>query len=75
MKRVQLSSAAIAAVTYDDRQKTLAVEFRDGDIYRYAHVPKFVYEELLRAESAGAFWNYVKKNYEFTSVEVADRER
>ena len=68
MKRVQLSSSAIAAVTYDKRQKTLEVEFRDGDIYRYTHVPQFVYQELLRAESAGAFWNHVKDNYEFTRL-------
>jgi len=75
MKRVRLSSSAIAAVTYDERQKTLVVEFREGDIYRYAHVPKFVYEELLRAESAGAFWNHIKDNYEFTRLGVAERER
>jgi hypothetical protein len=74
MKRVRLNSSAIAAVTYDERQKTLAVEFRDGDIYLYVHVPKFVYDELLKAESAGAFWNHVKDNYEFTCVGVADRK-
>jgi hypothetical protein len=72
MKRIPLSSSAIAAVTYDERQKTLEVEFRDGDIYRYAHVPEFVYRTLLKAESAGAFWNQVKDNYEFTLVRRAD---
>ena len=75
MKRIRLSSSAIAAVTYDERRKTLTVEFRAGNIYRYAHVPKFVYEELLRAESAGGFWNQVKDNYEFTCVREADRDR
>jgi hypothetical protein len=74
MKRVSLSSSAIAAVTYDGRQKTLEVEFRDGDIYRYTYVPKFIYEELLTAESAGAVWNRVKGNYKFTCVGVAQRE-
>ena len=68
MKRVRLSSSAIAAVTYDETQKTLEVEFREGDTYRYAHVPQFVYQELLRAHSAGTFWNRVKENYEFTRV-------
>jgi hypothetical protein len=75
MKRVRLSSSAIEAVTYDERRKTLTVEFRAGDIYRYACVPEFVYEELLRAESAGRFWNQVKDNYEFTCVREKDRER
>ena len=75
MKRVRLNSSAIAAVTYDEGQKTLEIEFREGNIYRYAHVPKFVYEELLKASSAGVFWNHFKDNYEFTCVAVADRER
>lgn len=74
MKRIRLSSAAIAAVTYDESQKILEVEFREGNIYRYAHVPKFVYEELLKAPSAGAFWNHVKDNYEFTCVNPVDHE-
>jgi hypothetical protein len=69
VKRVRLGSAAIAAVSYDEKKRTLDVEFRDGDIYRYAHVPKFVYRELLKAESAGTFWNQVKDNYEFVKVD------
>jgi hypothetical protein len=68
MKRVRLGSAAIAAVTYDERRHVLEVEFRDGDIYRYAHVPEFVYEALLKADSAGTFWNRIKNNYEFRRV-------
>jgi len=72
MKRVRLGSAAIAAVIYDEGRQALELEFRDGDIYRYAHVPKFVYEALLRAESAGAFWNRIKGNYEFKLVRSSD---
>jgi hypothetical protein len=75
MKRVRLNSSAIAAVTYNEGQKTLEIEFREGNIYRYMHVPKFVYQELLKASSAGVFWNQVKDNYEFTCVDVADREQ
>jgi hypothetical protein len=75
MKRVRLGSAAIAAVKYDEEKRTLEVEFRDGDIYRYAHVPEFVYRELLKAESAGTFWNRVKDNYEFTPLDEANRKR
>jgi KTSC domain len=57
---VRLSSAAIAAVRYNKRKRILEVEFRGGDTYRYVHVPDFVYHELLKAESAGAFWNAIK---------------
>ena len=75
MKRVRLGSAAIAAVSYNEEKRTLDVEFRDGDIYRYTHVPGFVYRELLNSESAGAFWNKIKDNYKFTRVKGADRKR
>jgi len=75
VKRVRLGSAAIAAVTYDEKKRTLEVEFREGDTYRYGHVPEFVYRELLKAESAGAFWNQVKDNYEFTRVDIGNRKR
>ena len=68
MKRVRLNSSAIAAVTYDERHQALDVEFRDGDVYRYAHVPEFVYQGLLEAVSAGAFWNAIKDNYKFSLV-------
>jgi hypothetical protein len=65
MKRVPLDSSAIAAVTYEEQNRTLDVEFRQGETYRYFHVPEFVYQELLKAESAGAFWNSGKNQYEF----------
>jgi hypothetical protein len=55
MKAVRLGSAAIAAVRYDEKRRTLAVEFRGGDTYRYVHVPEFVYREVLKAGSAGVF--------------------
>ena len=69
VKRVRLGSAAIAAMSYDEKERTLEVEFRDGETYRYAYVPEFVYREFLKAESAGAFWNRVKDNYDFVKVD------
>ncbi|HEY1769575.1 MAG TPA: KTSC domain-containing protein [Chthoniobacterales bacterium] len=62
-KRVTLDSSAIAAVTYDSERFTLDVQFREGEAYRYFAVPQFVFEALLAAGSAGAFWNRVKDNY------------
>ena len=75
MKRVKLESSAISSVRYDARKRTLEVDFRNGDGYRYFHVPEFVYRELLAAESAGAFWNQVKANYEFICLERKDNGR
>ena len=69
MKRVRLGSSAIASIVYDEKKRTLDVEFRDGDTYRYMHVPEFVYRELLKAESAGVFWNSIKDQFEYVKLE------
>jgi KTSC domain len=68
VQSVKLDSAAIAAVRYDEKRRTLDVEFRDGDVYRYSHVPEFVYRGLLRAESAGAFWNAIKDQFDYKKL-------
>ena len=68
MQSVKLDSEAIAAVRYDEKRRALDVEFRDGDIYRYSHVPEFVYRELLKAKSAGAFWNAIKDQFEYEKL-------
>jgi len=69
MRRVRLGSSAITAVKYDAENRTLDIEFREGHSYRYMHVPEFVYRELLKAESAGAFWNAIKNHFEYEKVE------
>jgi hypothetical protein len=67
-KKVRLSSAAIASVRYDENERTLDVQFREGDAYRYLHVPEFVYRELLKAESAGRFWNAIKDQFDYEKL-------
>jgi hypothetical protein len=67
--RVILDSSAIEAVTYDETKRTLDVEFRAGHSYRYMHVPEFVYRELLNAESAGAFWNAIKDQFQYEKLD------
>ena len=67
--KVNLGSAAVAAVRYDEKKQMLDVEFREGDTYRYAHAPEFVYRELLKGESAGGFWNAIKDRFEYVKVD------
>jgi hypothetical protein len=69
MKWVRLGSAAIAAVRYDEKKRSLDVEFREGDTYRYVHVPEFVFRELLKAESAGVFWNSIKDQFDYVKLD------
>ena len=69
MRRVRLGSSAITAVKYDAENRTLDIEFREGHSYRYMHVSEFVYRELLNAESAGAFWNAIKDQFEYVKLD------
>ncbi|MEY2492237.1 MAG: hypothetical protein QOH24_1188 [Verrucomicrobiota bacterium] len=67
--RVSLGSAPIRAVTYDRKRKTLDVDFRGGGKYRYFKVPLSVYRALLKAESAGAFWNEAKEDFAYAKLD------
>jgi len=69
MKRVRLGSTAIATVTYDEEMRSVDVEFRGGDTYRYFNVSKSIYRELLKAESAGTYWNEVKDKFTYVKLD------
>jgi hypothetical protein len=69
VKWTRLESAAIAPVRYDQRKQTLDVEFRGGDANCYTRVPGFVYRELLKSESAGAFWTAIKDQFEYEKLD------
>jgi hypothetical protein len=69
MLRQVVSSASVLSVGYDDTTETLEVEFWQGEVYRYTGVPRTVYDDLLRAESIGDFFNvHVRDAY--TSARV-----
>jgi hypothetical protein len=61
MKRDRVSSASIASVGYDEAQHVLELEFHNGKVYRYLHVPAAVHRLLLQAPSIGEFVNTVVK--------------
>jgi lysyl-tRNA synthetase, class II len=58
LARVTVDSSLMANMEYDDRRATLQVEFRDGSIYQYLDVPIQTYQDLLQAESKGAYFNH-----------------
>jgi len=33
------------------------------------HVQEFIYRELLKAESAGAFWNTIKDQFDYVKLD------
>lgn len=57
MQRTRVDSSLLASVGYDRDAEVLEVEFVDGRRYRYFDVPPTRVEELLRADSAGRYFN------------------
>ena|SRR6266496_977384 len=62
MQRADLNSTLLDAATYRDQLAVLEVKFRSGAIYHYFAVPAQTFEELLRAESHGAYFNHHIRN-------------
>lgn len=62
LKRVESSS--LAAVGYDEAERTLVLEFRNGGTYAYFDVPKSRHRALLRAQSMGEhFMHHIRDRY------------
>jgi hypothetical protein len=59
---VAIESSALAKVAYDNQQATLQVEFRDGAVCQYFGVPRDTYQDLLRADSKGVYFNQYIRN-------------
>lgn len=65
-----VDSRSIRAVGYDEEHEALFVDFREsGDIYAYHPVAREVFEELLAAESRGAYFNQnIRNSYQYLKV-------
>jgi hypothetical protein len=56
-----VESSAVAAVGYDRAAEEAYVEFVDGGLYAYAHVPYVIWRAFQAADSKGRFVNAVLK--------------
>jgi len=57
MQRQPVESSNIKSVGWDDKTKTLEIEFKGGGIYQYTGPPaEQRYKELLAAESKGKYF-------------------
>lgn len=70
--RTHVDSSAIASVGYSNRLHALEIEFRKGPIYRYLHVPKKIYRELMAAHSKARYYDH-NIRHRFRSVHVKPR--
>jgi hypothetical protein len=57
MRSARLGSSAISFVEYDEASKQMWITFTSGDRYTFCRVPLTVYEGLISAGSAGAFYH------------------
>ena len=59
-----LHSSSLRAARYQEPELVLELEFCDGAIHRYSRVPERTFQELLRAESKGKFFNlHIRKTF------------
>lgn len=69
MQLATVNSAMLYAVGYDEQTETLDVVFNTGGIYRYAGVPRQVYDDLIKAASKGHYMqDHVLGKYPFQRV-------
>lgn len=54
--RIPVQSSLIASIDYSVHA-TLDLEFHSGALYRYFTVPHTIFQELIAAESKGAYFN------------------
>jgi len=62
MQPVQLESTTLASAAYDPTSRHLEIVFRTGERYLYLQVPPHCYQQLLQADSKGAYFNQHIRN-------------
>ena len=60
-ERTAVDSSLLSSMGYSI-EATLELEFRSGAIYRYFAVPQAVFQQLIAAESKGAYFNRHVRN-------------
>jgi len=81
-----VTSSNLAAIRYQNAEgrdifenenaKTgaLLVKFKNGAIWEYGNVPRGTFQELMKADSIGAFFNSeIVKNKEYPARKIADK--
>ncbi len=72
MQRVLVESTTLASAGHDPRAAVLELQFRNGAVYRYFHVPRRVYRDLVRAQSKGGYFNQnIRAKYSYKLIQDA----
>jgi DNA-binding transcriptional MerR regulator len=72
-----IKSSTIHKIEYFEQEKTLEIEFRSGNVYRYYNVPARlwkVFQLYIECEgSAGSFFNeYIKNQFNSEKIKEAN---
>jgi hypothetical protein len=66
VQRIPVNSSSLASVGFSPEHNVLQVEFRNGLVYEYFGVPQGFHEQLLAADSKGAFFHrFVRSRFPF----------
>lgn len=57
MRRLPVDSSNLASVGFYNDRNVLEIEFRNGRVYQYSDVPEHIFQEILKAESKGQYFN------------------
>ena len=72
MDRAEVQSSNIKSVGYDEKTKTLEVEFiKKGKVFQYSPITREGYDLLMQAESIGEFFSkHIRNNPQVTCTPV-----
>ncbi|WP_349255605.1 KTSC domain-containing protein [Paenibacillus sp.] len=57
MDMAPVTSSIIHSIGYDRSTETLYIQFLNGSLYEYRHVPVTEHEQLMKANSKGTYFN------------------
>lgn len=72
IKTYPMNSSNIARAGYDEKSKTLEIQFNTGAIYRYDGVPRVMYDEMFKSTSPGGYFRkwIIGGKYKFKKIEI-----
>ena len=69
MHRYAVESTTLAWISYVAEQCMLEAQFQDGALYRFFAVPTSCFQELLRSDSKGRYFNNnIRNQFHFQCI-------
>ena len=70
MEFVEVASSQIRKIGYSEKDRVLAVEFKNNRaLYYYKDVSKVIYEKLINAKSVGKYFEiFIRDEYEYEKM-------